>query len=130
MSPRALVANGGDVAQVRRAERKVRQADEILAASLRDMLATPAGRYVLWCLLEDTHVYVTSFDHSGSVMYFKEGERNIGLRWRARLIAADLTLYQLMTREAEQRAARLDAETAAAQDAPPATGEESDGSHG
>lgn len=124
MSPRALVANGSDPAQVRRAERKMRQADEVLAGSLRTVLDTPAGRFILWCLLEDTHVYATSFDHSGSVMYFKEGERNIGLRWRARIIAADPTLYQLMCREAEQRAARLDAETAAVQDASPAAGED------
>lgn len=128
---RPLVKNGSDAAQVRRAQRKVAQREAQLVVSLAEVLGTAAGRFVLWTLLEATHVYATSFDHSGSVMYFKEGERNVGLNWRARILAADEQLYELMEREARQRDRRLDAETAAAQDAPPAiAGEESDGSEG
>jgi hypothetical protein len=119
MIARPLVKSGTDPDQVKRAQRTVQQAEEILAASLVAVLQTPAGRYVLWALLESTHVYTTSFDHSGSVMYFREGARNVGLLWRARIVAADPDLYDLMAREARLRDRRLDQQTAAVQDAPP-----------
>jgi hypothetical protein len=128
MAQRPLVRSGADPTQVRRAERKVRQADEIFAASLREILATPAGRFVFWTLLADMRVYDTSFDHSGSVMYFREGARNVGLKLRAQIIAADDSLYELMEREARQRDRRLDAESAAAQQ--PSAQENSDESQG
>jgi hypothetical protein len=127
MSPRPLVNNGADVQQVRRAERKVQQGDDLLAARLREVLDTPAGRFVCWALLEQTHVFRTSFDHSGSVMYFTEGERNVGLAWRAKMLAADEALYELMEREARHRDKRLDGELAATQQS---TAEASDGSEG
>lgn len=125
MSPRPLVNNGADVQQVRRAARKVQQGDALAMAWLREVMGTYCGRSVLAALLDEAHVFTTSFDHSGSVMYFKEGERNVGLRWRARIIAADEDLYDLMEHEARQRERRLDGELAAAQQS---TGEESDGS--
>lgn len=124
MSPRPLVRNGGDPEQVRRAERKVQQANEILAGSLRAVLATPAGRYLLAALLERSHIWKSSFDLSGSHMYFNEGERNIGLYWRALAIEADPDGYSLMEREQEARVKQLDQETAVAHDAPPAIAEE------
>lgn len=131
MTRRALVANGGDPKQVGRAARTVQRDEEQLAASLQAVLSTPAGRLVLWRLLEDTHVYGTSFDHSGSVMYFREGARNVGLTWRARILAADEPGYELMAREARARDRRVDAETAAAHIAPSSTTEEiPDGSEG
>lgn len=127
MSPRPLVKNGADVQQVRRAERKVQQGDDLLAGCLREVLGTVSGRFVLWALLEQTHVYRTSFDHSGSVMYFTEGERNVGLTWRAKILQADEDLYELMAREARQRDKRLDQELTAMQQS---TAEGSDGSEG
>lgn len=120
----ALVANGGDREQVNRATRTVQRADEQLAASLHAVLSTPAGRVVLWQLLDDTHIYATSFDHSGSVMYFKEGARNVGLTWQARMLAADEALYELMAREARAREKQLDAQTTATQTAPPTEGDD------
>lgn len=118
MSPRALVANGSDREQVARAGRTVQRADALLAAALQTVLSTQAGRIVLWQLLDDTHMYATSFDHSGSVMYFKEGARNVGLTWQARMLAADEGLYELMAREARAREKQLDAQTTATQTAP------------
>lgn len=128
---RPLVASGTDPEQVKRAKRKVEQRENQIVASIAEVMATPAGRFVLWTLLEATHVYQTSFDHSGSVMYFREGERNVGLAWRARILAADERLYEVMEREARHRERRLDAELATVQDASAtAAGEDPNGSEG
>lgn len=43
------------------------------------LLAHKAGRRFVWRLLEQAGVYRTSFNNSGSVTAFNEGQRNIGL---------------------------------------------------
>ena len=46
---------------------------------LRWMLGHPQGRRILNRILERTGVFRTSFNHSGSVMAFNEGRREVGL---------------------------------------------------
>jgi regulator of protease activity HflC (stomatin/prohibitin superfamily) len=55
---------------------------------LRWLMAHPQGRRIAARLLEKTHVYRTSFDTSGSVMAFREGERNIGLFIHSEILEA------------------------------------------
>ena len=115
MADRALVRNASDPKQVRFAARKERQAEETLALALREVLSTSAGRYVWGEFLERAGIFESSFDHSGSVMYFREGRRNQGLEWQARLVAADEKAYELLERERRQRRARVDKEIDAVQ---------------
>ena len=124
---RPLVRNAADPRQVNYARRKTKDTDKQLAAALRIVLSTYEGRLVWATFLEGAGLYEASFDHSGSVMYFKEGRRNQGLEWQARLVAADEQLFELLERERRARARRLDNETEAVHQAPPPGEGESNG---
>ena len=62
---------------------KARQMDEAerreFLAAVRELLADDAGRQFVWWLLEQTHVFQTSFT-GNSTTFFLEGERNVGLK--------------------------------------------------
>jgi hypothetical protein len=116
--PRPLVDNGADPEQLRRANRTVTRRDSVLVESIRVVMRTPAGRFVMHTVLDDALVDGTSFHPSGSQMYFNEGKRKLGVEWRDKLIAADEANYELMQREARERARRLDSQL------PPAATEE------
>lgn len=62
------------------------RADKVREAMERDlrsawgaMLNSPAGRLVVWAILEKCHVFQTSYT-GGADTYFREGERSVGLR--------------------------------------------------
>lgn len=55
---------------------------------LKWLLAHPQGRRFITRLLEITGVSRTSFNHSGSVMAFNEGRRDIGLFITAEMLEA------------------------------------------
>jgi hypothetical protein len=71
------------------------------------VLGTAAGRLAMSTILEDAGIYGSVYDHSGSMMYFKEGRRNFGLELRALLEKADETAVDTMDVE---RRARLRAD--------------------
>lgn len=122
---RSLQRNAADPKQVKYAARKEKQAEERLQTALIAVLSTYEGRLVWAEFFEGAGIYESSFDHSGSTMYFREGRRNQGLEWQARLIAADETLFEMLERERRARRRALDNETAAVQ--AEATTEESNG---
>lgn len=90
----------------RRAVRLEQRRAEYARATLLETMATPGGRATLYAILEETGVYRSAFRASGSETAFLLGEQNIGLKVRARLVAADFDLYLLMETEARSRAAR------------------------
>lgn len=100
---RALVGNAADEAQVRRAGRQEQDRDARLRSNLASSLQYPEVRYVFSELLERAGLYASVFDHSGSVMYWREGRRNFGLEMRAMLEAASETLTDQMDRERRDR---------------------------
>lgn len=55
---------------------------------LRWLLGHPQGRRVIVRLLDKTGMFRTSFNHSGSVMAFNEGRRDMGLFITAELSEA------------------------------------------
>ncbi len=126
MSERALVRNTADRGQVKYAERLERKRRDRFAASLRVCLGQSAFRIVMADWLERGCMYESSFDPSGSVMYFREGRRNYALEMRADLEAADPGKTDLMEQERRERH-RADAReieaahTTAAAEAPPTT---------
>lgn len=58
------------------AKRREKDDRDIIAG----LLGTPNGRRWFGDILASCHIYSTSFDHDLSVMAFREGERNVGLR--------------------------------------------------
>ena len=50
-----------------------------LLAAMRKVMSGAAGQRFLWWLLEQTHVFQTSFT-GNSTTFFLEGERNVGLK--------------------------------------------------
>ncbi len=101
---RALVHNAADPAQVKGASRIERSRDERFMAATKQALQSPTVREVFAELLERAGLYQSVFDHSGSVMNFKEGRRNFGLELFALLERADERATELM--EQERRARR------------------------
>jgi hypothetical protein len=55
---------------------------------LKWLMAHPQGRRISARLLEKAGVHRTSFNHSGSVMAFNEGRRDLGLFLMAELLEA------------------------------------------
>ncbi len=55
---------------------------------LKWLMGHPQGRRFVTRLLDMTHVYQPSFATNGSVMCFKEGERNVGLWLTGELMEA------------------------------------------
>lgn len=63
-----------------------RELDDLLKA-FGSVFDTEAGKKVLWWILEQTHPYQVSFT-GNSLTYFKEGERQVGLKMLNMLLAA------------------------------------------
>lgn len=55
---------------------------------LRWLLANPQGRRIASRMIGETGIFRSSFNHSGSVMAFTEGKRQIGLWLTAELTEA------------------------------------------
>lgn len=111
--PRSLVRNAADQKQVEFARRKERAREEQLADAYRDVLRTPAGRRVLWDILERCKLFETITVQS-SIIYTLSGRRDVGLELMAQLAQEDEEMLDLMQREARQRAKREVADSDAA----------------
>jgi len=55
---------------------------------LKWLMAHPQGRRIVARLLDETGTQRSSFNHSGSVMAFNEGKRNVGLWITAEVLEA------------------------------------------
>lgn len=64
-----------------------------LLAAMRKVMSGAAGQRFLWWLLEQTHVFQTSFT-GNSATFFMEGERNVGLKLFALCMEADPAFMQ------------------------------------
>lgn len=115
---RSLVRNAADVVQVQRADRLERRRREYFTRALQASLTHPEVRVVFAELLDRAGVLDTVFDPSGSLMYFKEGRRAMGLELRRACedVAQDLTDLMDNEHRARQRAEykEIDAAHAAA----------------
>lgn len=100
-----LVKNAADESQVKGAEKAEKRAKQREMNEILTILQTSQGRQYIWRLLEKCGVYQSSFDNSGSRVYFNEGQRNIGLMILADVNDADPDAYVTMMKEAKERKA-------------------------
>lgn len=73
-----------------------------LTDAVRTVLGSPQGKTFLWWLLNQTHVFKTSFT-GNSLTYFLEGERAVGLKIYNQLMAASPTALQELIDYRRQR---------------------------
>lgn len=69
---------------------------------LRWLMAHPQGRRIGERLLSETGVFRSSFNHSGSVMAFAEGKRQIGLWLTAELLEASPDGYFKILKQSQK----------------------------
>lgn len=97
MSKKPLTGNSADPEQVADAGRKESVAADTQAGDLRAVLSTAEGRRFVWGLLTFTGVFKTSFT-GNSETFYREGQRNVGLKIIADLRAAcPERLVEMMT---------------------------------
>ena len=83
MRPMSITMDPTDTAsQEREAMLEEQKAREIRGREVGDLkwlMANVQGRRIVWRLLDRAGIYRTSFNHSGSLMAFAEGKREMGL---------------------------------------------------
>jgi hypothetical protein len=99
---RSFTENAGDPEDVKGAGAQARRIERRRLGYYATVLATEAGRAVMWDLLCQAGLFESSFSQS-SLIYFNEGRRNVGLKLRADLELADESLVEQMEREARAR---------------------------
>ena len=100
-----------DDSDARKAEQEqARQSDlEQLKQDVEALMATGAGRRIVWRLLESTHVYQTCYRDNPLQMARAEGRREIGLMLTEWLSIYAWENYQLMLTEANNERRERDA---------------------
>lgn len=80
-------------------KQKADNARKTFVEDVRWLMSSPRGRRLVWWLLGKSGVSRTSFNNSGSVMAFNEGQRNIGLMLQAEVLEASPDAYMTMLQE-------------------------------
>jgi hypothetical protein len=94
-----------DLEAIEAAERRAENEAVAYKFALLDLLATPAGRFVMWRQLQRLGVYSSSFSTDALAMAFKEGRRSAGLELLQEIQLTDGGVsFNLMQREAIIRA--------------------------
>jgi len=101
MPEKALVGNAADPEQVRRAGERSLSFRQQELNDLAYVLSSRQGRRFLWRQLCEAGVFKSSFHQSGSVVYFNEGRREVGLKLLADLTEVDPSMYHQMAQEAK-----------------------------
>lgn len=102
--------NAADKEQVKRAARFERNHEARKLVSARVVLEGYDGRAFCWDLLARARVF-ESIWHPSAEIHYLAGRQDYGHELMALLIQADENLYQLMEREARERARRDDRTT-------------------
>lgn len=96
-APRRNIAEGAAEGNRKALSRREHELQDVAL-----ILASPTGRRFFYRYLEVCHVFKTSFDNSGSVTAFNEGERNVGLRLFRDINDASPESYSVMLKEAKE----------------------------
>lgn len=95
--------NATDKVQIQSAEKRANRLKEQACNDMRQILSTPEGRRFIWGLLGFCRINESSYDPSGSKVYFQEGIRNVGLKVLADVHNANADAYVTMMKEAKGR---------------------------
>lgn len=90
--------DASDRDQVKGRERDSHARDKRLEAGLKHLLGNPDARLWLWDLLAFTGIARTSFT-GNSETFYREGQRNVGLRIQAQLVKTSPDAYITMMKE-------------------------------
>ena len=82
---------------------KAENARKTFVDDIKWLMSSPRGRRIAWWLLEKAGVNRTSFNNSGSVMAFNEGQRNIGLMIQAQIVEMAPEAYMTMLEEQRKK---------------------------
>lgn len=97
-----MTANAADPKKVEAARLREAFSDRSFFADLREVLALPAGRRILWWVLEEAGIYRSSFTGNNTTFY-NEGMRQVGLLLLGKIVEAKPeAMIQMMT-EAKKR---------------------------
>ena len=104
-----MTYNAANRKDVRRAEKQARIDFHARLEMTRTLMSTTTGRQWMYELLNDCHVFISSFNPSAPDMAFAEGKRLIGLRLFNEVTEAAPDQYVMMMREANVRHSTADA---------------------
>lgn len=94
-----FVKNASSKKQVKEAAKKERFKEHGEKEDMSKVLSLPEGRRVLWRVLSQCGVFRSSVEHSGSMTYFNEGRRDIGLFLVNEINLADMMAFPKMMQE-------------------------------
>ena len=89
----------GDEAQVKARNKRVKLASREHEEVLELLMSRPEGRRWMFAVLEQCHMYHSTFDPNPTVMAFREGARNVGLQLLNAVTLAAPEQYMLMLKE-------------------------------
>ena len=98
MNERAYTKNAADEDQVKDAGNKAKRGREREIDDVRYVLNSVQGRRFMWRYLSLCNLWETSFT-GNSTTFFKEGERNIGLRLMSDINDSSPEAYLAMVKE-------------------------------
>jgi hypothetical protein len=94
--------NAADPKVVEKARLKEAFNDRHFLTDLRALLELPAGRRILWWILETAGIYRSSFT-GNSTTFFNEGQRQVGLQLLGKIHDAKPEAMILMMQESKKR---------------------------
>lgn len=89
-------------AQRAKATAEAANADRTFVEDLRWVMSSPRGRRFVWWLLSLAGVRRLSFNNSGSVTAFNEGQRNVGLAIEGQIVEHCQGSYLTMLSEQQK----------------------------
>lgn len=93
--------NAADPQKVAEIDAKLKRKANVEEEDLRFVMGTPQGRRLMWRVLCTTGMRRSSYT-GNSETYFREGERNVGLRLQQELERIAFDEYLLMLKEARE----------------------------
>jgi hypothetical protein len=95
--------NAGERKDVRKAEKAAKVVDDAHARFLAISMGTIEGRKWFHSLFESCHIFADPFSGNALVEAYSKGERNVGLRLFADVVAVCPDQYIIMMHEAQIR---------------------------
>lgn len=110
---------------IRRAEKDAKLDETLRIDFLRAAMSTSQGRAYFYSELEFCHLFADPFTGSALLEAYRKGERNVGLRTFADLLAHCPDYYIQMVKEANDRRTARDSRPSTDSDPDPAASERS-----